>query len=71
MGAVNEKIRVESECIINISGIPFTGMQGNLFSCPVCVCYQRISTGYVPGAADPQSIGTCFPPVTPENERPE
>jgi hypothetical protein len=71
MGAVNEKIRVESERFVNICGIPFTGMQSNLFSCPVCVCYQRISTGYVMGAADPQSIGTCFPSVTPENERPE
>ena len=62
MGAVNEKIRVESECIIDICGIPFTGMEGNLFSCTMCVCYQRISTGYVPDAADPQSIGNLLHP---------
>jgi hypothetical protein len=68
---VNEKIRVESEGIINICGIPFTGMKGDLLPSKVCFCCKPVSTRNITGAADPQSVGNCISPVTPENNRPE
>jgi hypothetical protein len=64
---MDDEIRIECKCRIDIPGIPFPGMERNHLPGPPRRGHHPFKIGNIAGTADPKTAGNHLPPVTPEN----